>query len=160
MRRNLLVMLSLALVAGAALPPMASGAFPPVGLRAGYTSWKEYSQMHYGVHVKVGDLFPNVQFTPNVEMGFGDGLTLVALNGDFSYRFTEMVSYPWSLYAGGCLALNYFDPDDTESNLQLGLSGLAGVGKSFANGDEIMIELRIGILDSPGFKATLGYTFF
>lgn len=160
MRRFLLVLLTVALVAGAALPPAASGAFPPVGLRAGFTSWEEYSQFHFGAHMKAGDLFPNVQLVPSLEMGFGDGLTLVTLNGDFSYRFTELVSYPWALYAGGSLSLNYINPDDLESDLHLGLSALAGLGKSFANGDEIMVELRFGILDSPGFKATLGYTFF
>jgi hypothetical protein len=132
----------------------------PTGLRAGYTSWENYGQMHFGAHAKLGDLFPNVQLTPAVEMGFGDDLTLVTVNGDLSYRFTELVSFPWELYGGGCLGLNFIKPRDIDSDFQLGLSGLVGLSRTLAGGDEIMIETRLGILDSPGFKLTVGYTFF
>jgi hypothetical protein len=132
----------------------------PTGLRAGYTSWDEVSQMHFGAHAKLGDLFPNVQLVPSLEMGFGDGLTLVAVNGDLSYRFTELVSYPWELYGGGSLAFNYIKPRNVDSDFQLGLSGLVGLSKTLSGGNEIMFETRFGILDSPGFKATIGYTFF
>lgn len=138
-----------------------SGGLPfPTGLRAGYTSWEDYSQAHFGVHAKLGDLFPNVQLTPSLEMGFGDDLTLVTLHGDLAYRFTELVSFPWELYTGGCLALNYINPEVVDSDFQLGLSGVIGLSKSLGNGDDIMLEARLGILDSPGFKLTLGYTFF
>ena len=170
MPRLLPVVLMLLLTAGPAWAqssttdqPTSSGSkhhFFPVGLRAGYTSWEDYSQFHFGAHAKLGDIFPNVQLVPSLEAGFGDGLTLVALNGDITYRFTELVTYPWELSGGGCLALNYINPDQAPSDFQLGFSGLFGLSKALNSGDEVMVETRFGIIDSPGFKLTFGYTFF
>lgn len=142
-------------------PASGSGrSFFPVGLRAGYTSWEGYSQVHFGVHAKLGDLFPNVQLVPSLEAGFGDGLTLISANGDLTYRFTELVAFPWELYGGGCLALQYIEQDNIDSDFQLGISGLIGLSKALNSGNEVMVETRFGILDSPGFKLTFGYTFF
>lgn len=168
MKKQLLAGLLLLTAAGSAwgqaAPAAASANTPgrslPLGLRAGYTSWENISQVHFGAHAKLGDIFPNVQLTPSLEMGFGDDFTLVALNGDLSYRFTELVSFPWALYGGGGLGLNYTKPGDFDSDFQLGFSGVAGLGRTLSGGDEIMVETRFGILDSPGFKLTLGYTFF
>ena len=164
MHRMLFALSILILVAGTAsaqAPADQSGGLPfPVGLRAGYTNWENYSQLHFGAHAKLGDIFPNVQLTPGVEIGLGDSLNLVTINGDMTYRFTELVSFPWELYGGGCLSLNYINPDEVESDFQLGLSVLLGLSKTLAGGDEVMVETRLGILDSPGFKLTLGYTFF
>lgn len=137
------------------------GALPfPTGLRVGYTSWDDIGQMHFGAHAKLGDVFPNIQLVPGVEMGFGDDVTLLTMNGDLSYRFTELTSYPWEIYGGGSLSLNFIKPKDFDGDWQLGFSGLIGLNKALGNGDEIMLETRLGILDSPGFKITLGYTFF
>jgi len=116
----------------------------PLGPRVGYTSWDGISQVHFGAHAKLGELFPNVEMTPNIEMGFGDDYTIITLNGDLAYQFTELTSAPWGLYGGGSLSLNYLDHDLVDGNLDLGFSAIAGVG----------------ILDSPDFKATIGYTFF
>ena len=165
MHRKLLAglfLLTLAALPAAAQDAETGGAdrFHPLGLRAGYTSWENYGQMHFGAHMKLGDRFPNVQLTPNLEMGFGDDLTLIALNGDLSYRFTELFTYPWELYGGGCLALNYLKPRDVDHDFQLGISGVIGMARALAGGNEILLEARFGILDSPGFKVTLGYTFF
>lgn len=164
MIKQLLAALLLCTAAGSAwaqTAPATGGDRPlPLGLRAGYTHWESISQLHLGAHAKLGDIFPNVQLTPGLEWGFGDDFTLVTLNGDLSYRFTELVSFPWELYGGGCLGLNYTKPADFDSDFQLGLSGLVGLAKKLAGGDEIMVETRFGLLDSPGFKLTLGYTFF
>ncbi len=165
MRRLLSALVALLVACGSAAAQTPAtdetgGPAIPLGLRAGYTSWESWSQMHFGVHAKLGDIFPNVQLTPNLEMGFGDDLTLIMLNGDLSYRFTELVSRPWEFYGGGSLSLAYINPGPADADMQLGLSLLAGLGKTLAGGDEIMVETRFGILDSPGFKLTFGYTFF
>jgi hypothetical protein len=132
----------------------------PIGPRVGYTSWDGIQQMHFGAHAKTGDLFPNVELTPGIEMGFGDDVTLITLNGDLVYRFTELSTDPWGFNAGGSLSLNYIDHKLSDGNLDLGFSGLIGVTRKLGNGNELLAEIRLGILDSPDFKATIGYTFF
>ena len=145
------------------------GLFPaPTGVRLGYTSWNGIDQMHFGAHMKLGEVFPNFQFTPGFEAGFGDDVTIITFNGDLAYEFTELASYPWGFYGGGSLSLNYVDFDlgglghlaGDSDDWQLGLSGLAGVTMATDSGDEWMLEARFSLLDSPEFKLTLGYTFF
>ncbi len=131
-----------------------------LGPRVGYTSWDRINQMHFGVHAKLGELFPNVEMTPNLEMGFGDASTVITLNGDLAYQFTELTTDPWGFYGGGSLSLNYLDSDLRDGDLDLGFSVLAGFTNKQDNQHEIMGEIRLGVLDSPGFKITFGYTFF
>ena len=159
------ILLALALLAIAAPAPAqeGGGADPTLrkfGLRAGYTGWDGLSQFHFGVHYLAGELFPNVEFTPNVEIGVGDDATVVAVQGDVAYQFTEFVQKPWGFYGGGCLAFNYVDFSGVDSDTDLGLSLLAGGTYDFANGRQGMVEIRVGVMDSPGFKVTVGTTLF
>jgi hypothetical protein len=132
----------------------------PFGIRAGYTNWESISQFHAGAHVYLGELWPNVEFTPNVEFGFGDDVFIMTLNADIAYLFTEFVSFPWGLYGGGSLSFNLVNPEGGDSSTDLGLSGLVGTTYTFANDHKGMAEIRFGIMDSPGFKLTFGYTLF
>lgn len=132
----------------------------PLGPRVGYTHWDGINQMHFGGHAKLGELFPNVELNPGIEMGFGAGFTIITINGDLVYKFTELTTSPYGLYGGGSLSLNYLDHDLLDGNMDLGLSALIGSTHEMSNGDEILGEIRLGILDSPGFKLTFGYTFF
>ena len=132
----------------------------PFGVRAGYTSWEGTNQFHFGAHVYLGELWPNFEFTPGVEVGLGDGATVMTLNGDLTYLFTEFVSFPWGLYGGGSLSFNLVDAKVGGSETDLGLSGLVGTRYTFANDHKGMAEVRFGIMDSPSFKLTFGYTLF
>lgn len=132
----------------------------PFGVRLGYTNWKSISQVHGGVHAYLGELWPNVEFTPNVEIGLGDDIFIMTINGDVTYLFTEFVSHPWELYGGGSLSFNLVDPKVGDSETDLGLSGLVGTRYNFANDHKGMAEIRFGIMDSPHFKLTFGYTLF
>jgi len=130
------------------------------GLRAGYTDWKNLSQFHFGAHYLAGEIMPNVEFTPNIEIGVGDNTTVVAVQADVAYQFTEFVQRPWGMYGGGCLAFNYKKESDFDSETDLGLSLLAGGKYNFASGRQGMVEIRVGIMDSPSFKVTVGTTIF
>jgi hypothetical protein len=132
----------------------------PFGVRAGYTHWKNVDQFHFGGHVYLGELWPNVIFTPNVEVGLGDDVFIMTINGDIAYLFTEFVSHPWGLYGGGSLSFNLVDPSDAKADTDLGLSGLVGTTYTFANDHRGMAEFRFGIMDSPAIKVTFGYTLF
>ena len=133
---------------------------PPLGFRMGYTSWENVHQFHFGGQAKLGDIFPNVALTPNLEMGFGDNVTVITANGDLAYRVTELAEAPWGPYVGGGLSFIYVDYPVIGSDTNLGLSALVGTTYALDNGNEVFGELRLGVMDSPGLKLTVGYTFF
>lgn len=132
----------------------------PIGVRAGYTSWENVDQIHVGVHVQLGEIMENLSFTPNLEIGLGGNQSVAAVNGDVTWLFSEMVNAPWSLYGGGSLALIWSDPEGAAANSDLGLSVLGGLTRRLDNGHDGFLELRVGLLDSPGLKVTLGYSLF
>jgi hypothetical protein len=136
------------------------GAPFPVGLRAGYTSWESARQVHFGGQADLGEFVENLSFVPSLELGLGDNLTVVALNGDVRWAFTDLVGDPWGLYGGGSLGLIWSDWPHGDANTDLGLSVLGGLTRRFANGHDGLLEIRLGLLDSPGCKVTLGYSLF
>ncbi len=136
---------------------------PPIGARGGITNWEDLSQFHFGLDARLGEVVPNVEFTPNLEIGMGDDATIITINGDLTYQFTELVSSPWGLYGGGALSLHIMDFDTgpgSGSDTDLGLNLVAGGTKVFENGHLGLAEIRIGVLDSPDLKLTLGYSLF
>ncbi|MCK9996205.1 MAG: hypothetical protein KAH56_08000 [Candidatus Krumholzibacteria bacterium] len=130
------------------------------GVRAGYTSWDSINQLHVGAHYYVGEIWPNFEFTPNIEVGFGDSITIATLSADLAYNFTEFFAFPWSVYGGLSLSFNYVNPDWAGSDTDIGGSGLVGTTYTFANDHKGMAEIRFGLIDSPDFKLTFGYTLF
>lgn len=131
-----------------------------IGLRLGYTSWDSVGQVHFGAHVRMGEVAENLSLTPSFEVGLGDNLTVAALNGDLTWSFSDMTNAPWGLYAGGSLGLIWVDPDGGSSDSNLGLSALIGLTRNFENGHDALLEARVGVLDSPGLKVTFGYSLF
>ncbi|MFO7608008.1 MAG: hypothetical protein R6X35_02245 [Candidatus Krumholzibacteriia bacterium] len=159
MTRTLRLAPVLAIALALAIAAPAHAERPPLGLRAGYTSWESIHQFHFGGHAKLGDVFPNVALVPGLEVGLGDNVTIITANGDMVYRVTEMTEAPWGPYIGGSLSFNFVDTD-AGSDSDLGLSAVGGTTYQLDNGNEVFGELRLGIMDSPGLKITAGYTFF
>ena len=142
---------SLAVFAG---PAQAQG----VGVRAGASA--DPDQFYAGGHFETGELAERLRFRPNVEVGVGDNVTLVALNFEFTYRLPPNAPRlpralsMWHLYVGGGPALNIFRfPNDTRS--EGGFNGLIGL----AHSSGLFAEAKIGALKSPSFKFGVGYTF-
>ena len=144
-----------------AIAPKASkSSNTPLGIRAGYTNWKNLDQFHIGGHAYIGELWPNIELTPGAEFGFGDDVFIMTLNADLTYLFSEFVRYPWGLYGGGSLSFNLVNPGVGDSTTDLGFSVLAGTRYTFSNDHIGMFELKAGIIDSPDIKLTFGYTLF
>jgi len=122
------------------------------GVRGGLSV--DPDQFHVGGHVDVGTIFEPIRFVPNLEIGFGDNITLFAINGDFLWDIPES-----AFYIGGEIGVNIFNYDSDfgdSSNSEVGLSVLGGWN---FNGPWLL-EAKLGLVDSPDFKATVGYTFF
>ncbi len=153
MKKACIVLCTLTLLAGTA----AAGKVA-YGPRIGYTHDSSLDQFHFGGHVVFQHLTTNLHAVPSVEIGVGDG-TLVAVNGDVIYEFTELASSRWSFYGGGGPVLTYytnngFDSTDFALNLVAGTTFEVGATR------KLLGEVRIGLEDAPTLKLTLGLTFF
>ena len=129
-----------------------------VGIRAGASV--DPNQFYAGAHFETRDLAEGVRFRPNVEVGVGEDLTLVALNFELTYRLPPGAPplprslAMWHLYVGGGPALNILRfQNDMRS--EGGFNGLIGL----AHDSGLFAEAKLGALKSPSFKFAVGYTF-
>jgi hypothetical protein len=136
-----------ALVVGVADQAFAQGP----GVRAGVSV--DPDQFYVGGHYETDELIDHLYLRPNLEVGFGDDVTTVAVNIEAIYKFPLKNRRDTSVYAGGGPAINFYDRDN-ESDAKGGLNLLGGIefGKVF-------FEVKGGLFDSPNLKVGIGYTF-
>ncbi len=135
--------------------PAPSAAQAKAGVRAGVSA--DPNQFYFGGHVESLALLEHLSFRPNIEVGVGDRLTLVAFNLEFVYGF-PIQRQPWRVYVGAGPAANIFSfrdsrPRGGETDVGGGFTLLVGVeheGGLFA-------ELKVGAIDSPNLKFGVGY---
>ncbi len=130
-------------------PVHAQAQFTP-GVQAGASL--DPDQFFIGGHLETQPLVDRVRFRPNVDIGFGNDVTLVAINLDLTYAFTA--NRPWDFYAGAGPAINFFNFDGGSAT-EAGFNIL--VGAKQRNG--MFFEMKIGMMDSPDLKFGVGYTF-
>ncbi len=121
-----------------------------VGVRAGASV--DPDQFYFGGHVETAPLVDQLRFRPNVEIGIGDDVTLVAFNIEFAYDFPQ--TGDWRLYVGGGPALNLINVDD-DTDSEGGFNILVGG----AHQGGLFAEVKFGLGDSPDFKIGVGYSF-
>jgi len=120
------------------------------GIRGGISV--DPDQFYFGGHLETSPLIDRLHFRPNVEVGVGDDLTLIAANMEFVYKFSTRRD--WNLYAGAGPALNIYMVDDRDSETEAGVNVLVGVEQSKG----LFFEFKLGLIDSPDFKFGVGYT--
>jgi hypothetical protein len=121
-----------------------------VGVRAGASI--DPDQFYFGGHVETPPIADRVRFRPNVEVGLGNDLTLIAFNVELAYHFPPRRD--WHFYAGGGPALNVIDTS-SETDAAGGVNAMIGV----AHERGLFFELKLGFIDSPDVKIGVGYTF-
>ena len=151
---SFLLLLARLIVLGAA--PLAAQE-PGFGVRAGATINPE--QFHFGGHFETGPLIEHLSFRPNVEFGLGNRLTTVAFNFEFAYHI-PVRHEPFSLYvgAGPALLIYSFNPErgaGRDTSAEGGFNFLFGVQHERG----LFGELKLGAIDSPDLKITIGYAF-
>jgi hypothetical protein len=137
------------------LPMLASpAAAQSVGIRGGVSG--DPNQFYFGGHVLTPAIVDRIHFRPNIEVGFGDDVTLGAFNFEFAYLFPETFfpqsMRPWRLYVGAGPALNIFSVDG-ESNAEPGFNAFGGL----MHEKGLFVEFKVGHLDSPNVKFGVGY---
>lgn len=127
-----------------------AGAQTTVGVRAGASV--DPDQFYFGGHVETNPIADRVRFRPNVEVGLGNDIKLVAFNVELAYHFPEQRD--WHFYAGGGPALNIIDTP-AETTTAGGVNVMVGV----AHSQGLFFEFKVGFIDSPNVKIGVGYTF-
>jgi hypothetical protein len=125
-----------------------------IGVRAGASV--DPDQFYFGLHFETRPLADRLRFRPNIEVGLGNDVTLIAGNFEFAY-YLPTTTAPWSIYVGGGPAINIFrfdgrsDDTEVEGGFNI-LFGLAHSGGFFG-------EFKVGAMDSPDLKFGVGFTF-
>lgn len=134
---------------------MAAGWGPRLGLTI------DPDQVHFGAHLDAGYLAEQLRFQPNFEMGIGNDLTIAAFNFDLLYLFNSRLD-AWRPYLGGGAAANIVDHERDRrdgSDLEAGLNMVGGIERNLSSGGRFLTELRLGLIDTPDLKWTVGWTF-
>lgn len=147
----LLVGMMILLASGNALAQM------EFGVRAGASI--DPNQFHFGGHIISDPLISNLTFRPNLEIGIGSDATGFAANLEFAYHI-PVPNSDFSAYIGAGPALNVFRfsesrnrPGDTK--VGGGFNILVGIEHQ----DGLFGEFKVGTIDSPEVKITVGFTF-
>jgi hypothetical protein len=135
-----------------------------VGARAG--TGLDPELVVIGAQTQIGPFFhENLWTRPNVELGFGEVTTLVAINLDGVYRVS---SGRWAPFFGGGVGFNFVNEGFSGENdegarfdfdnfvFDAGLNLIAGVQSR--NG--MFFELRAGVYAEPHLRFVVGYNFW
>jgi len=116
-----------------------------------------------GVFANAGHFSRRVRFQPSFDLGFGNGVRLLALNLDAFYIFSP---HPWRPYAGGGLGINFIDVTEgvgegTGLDVEAALHIVGGIewGDLRAGFRRYLVEARLGVGDTPDLKLTAGIAF-
>ena len=120
------------------------------GVRGGLSI--DPDQVFVGGHLETAPLIDRLRFRPNVEVGFGNDLTLTAFNFEFVYGFPARG--PWHVYAGGGPSVNFFRIGD-RNHTDAGFNLLVGA----ENRTGLFFEGKIGVASGANAKFAVGYTF-
>ena len=151
MKRVVLLVVAALLLASAPTDAQLNAA----GVRLGFSSNPD--QFVMGGQLEFGPFSKSFTFVPSLELGLGDDITTIQLNGDGYYHF-DIQGESWNPYAGMGLGLAFYDWDGG-SETEFGANLIGGVRFKLQSASTIFTELRIGIADIPDFKVIAGWNF-
>lgn len=149
-------------VAALLMPAVASARdFKPQGYNARTGISFSPDQFNAGLHAQLGTKV-TPQIRPAVDVGFGNGVRIVALSADVLYNFGGT---RWRPYAGGGPGLNFIDVTDGvgESDgmstklVAHAVTGLTWVPRRSRR--TYFAEGRFGFGDTPNFRLAVGMSF-
>ena len=152
---------------GALLPLTALAQGPYVntfGVRAGFSSSPD--QLLLGGQMSIGEVAPNLTFDPNIDLGFGDNVTIIGFNLDMHYHFM-VHGTTWRPYVGGGAGINLIQVDlppgisADDSFTRVAGSLILGAGVPTQSGNRFFTELKVGLGDSStaDLKMLVGWNF-
>ncbi len=157
-RWNTLAALALLLLlpALAQAQPVGNGVGPRVGFSI------DPDQLVVGGHLTFGEVAPNLTFDPNLELGFGDDVTVIAAGLDLHYHFV-VNDTRWRPYVGAGMGVHFisFDapPGVDDAETEVGGNFIVGAGAPTSSGNRFFGEMKFGLGDVPTLKMIVGWTF-
>jgi hypothetical protein len=138
----------IALCAAAPLPARAKDG---LGFRLGLS--KSPDQFVLGGQAEFGPILGPAFFVPSLDAGFGDGESVIALNGDLRWYLLPLPDTGIRFYgqAGPTLVLS--------PGTDLGLSLVAGADIPMKRERRYNVEMRFGFGDVPDLKVMVGILF-
>jgi hypothetical protein len=118
-------------------------------------------QFVIGGQFLAGEIAPNIDLVPNLELGFGDHATVIQGNLDLHYRF-QLAHSPWTPYAGAGMGVAWFDFSDNgndSSDTNFGGQFIGGASVPTKSGNKFFAEMRLGLGDVPDWKFLVGWNF-
>jgi hypothetical protein len=121
------------------------------GLRGGISL--DPDQIVFGAQYSLGKKFKITRLVPSVDLGLGDNVTTLDINGDLLLRML-IQDIKFRLYGGGGPTLAFWDFEGG-SEWKLGLSLVIGTQIHILKKNATNVEARFGIGDIPDFRLLL-----
>jgi hypothetical protein len=160
LRTSCFTMLACVCITTAAI---AQGTLTGWGPRVGISTSPD--QLVLGGQLVTDELAPHVIAVPNLELGFGDDVTVIAINGDFHYRLAINGS-DWVPYLGLGIGINFVQVDlpapfEDESDTDIAANFILGASVPTRSGSRFFTELKamIGAEETPDLKIMVGWNF-
>lgn len=125
------------------------------GLRLGFGI--EPEQIVVGSQVSVGSLGP-VRVVPSLDVGFGDNMTIFAINTDFYIRML-IPDIELFIYGGVGPTIIYISPSEGDSDWRAGLSVVLGSRLPTGTDRQYNVECRMGIGKLPDLRIMVSMLF-
>ncbi len=140
------------------IPAVSAMAQAKYGVRMGATL--DPDQFHIGGHIISDPLVQNLSFRPNLEFGIGDKMFTTAFNLEFAYSI-PVPNNEFAFYVGAGPALNIYrySNDHPQHGGNTDATGGFNILLGIEHENGLMGEFKVGTIDSPDVKFTIGYTF-
>ncbi len=159
-----LAAVSLAILLASAGPVFAQSPLDGIGMygwgpRLGLTLGP--SQFHFGLQSDLGSILHHTRIVPDFEFGTGSDQTITALEMNLFYR-SDLSWLDWAPYLGAgpaFLVIHQKKVLGTGKTLTRGgANAVFGIERGTPQG-RLFFESQLGVINSPDFRATVGYTF-
>ena len=133
-----------------------AGSYNYYGPHLGFSAGPD--QFVVGGHLQWNGVAPQLAFAPGVDLAFGNDLNLVSLNADFHYQLSGKSR--WQPYVGGGAGFHFPSGDNIGNNdVYIGGHFILGAAVATQGRSRFFTEMKLGLADSPDFKALAGWNF-
>ena len=124
------------------------------GLRLGMSQSPD--QFVVGLQAHMGNIFEIGKFAPSLDLGLGNDVTVLTLNGDLYFPLFAPPKSSLRFFAAFGPTLAYYNADKWGSDTEIGVSGSIGLTSPMGSNNLYNLELKLGFGDIPDLKILFG----